>query len=287
MRNGLVLFTSDRGIRPADLAVAAEERGFDTFYVPEHTHIPVKRTAAHPGTKDETLPDDRYLRTLDPWVSLATVAARTSRIKLSTAVALPVESDPITLAKTIATLDHLSDGRVEIGAGFGWNTDELTDHHVPPEKRRTVLREYVEAMRALWTQEEASYDGEFVRFGPSWAYPKPAHHIPLIIGAGGGPKTFTWISENADGWMTTPTQQDISGQIENLKAAWAEAGREGLPDIRILIAFRPNPDDLMRWAEQGVSELIWGVPDKAPDEVIASLDRMADRLGLQPPALIG
>lgn len=287
MRNGLVLFTSDRGIRPADLAVAAEERGFDTFYVPEHTHIPVKRTAAHPGTKDETLPDDRYLRTLDPWVSLATVAARTSRIKLSTAVALPVESDPITLAKTIATLDHLSDGRVEIGAGFGWNTDELTDHHVPPEKRRTVLREYVEAMRALWTQEEASYDGEFVRFGPSWAYPKPAHHIPLIIGAGGGPKTFTWISENADGWMTTPTQQDISGQIENLKAAWAEAGREGLPDIRILIAFKPNPDDLMRWAEQGVSELIWGVPDKAPDEVIASLDRMADRLGLQPPALIG
>lgn len=287
MRNGLVLFTSDRGIRPADLAVAAEERGFDTFYVPEHTHIPVKRTAAHPGTKDETLPDDRYLRTLDPWVSLATVAARTSRIKLSTAVALPVESDPITLAKTIATLDHLSDGRVEIGAGFGWNTDELTDHHVPPEKRRTVLREYVEAMRALWTQEEASYDGEFVRFGPSWAYPKPAHHIPLIIGAGGGPKTFKWISENADGWMTTPTQQDISGQIENLKAAWADAGREGLPDIRILIAFKPNPDDLMRWAEQGVSELIWGVPDKAPDEVIASLDRMADRLGLQPPALIG
>ncbi|CAB4746547.1 unannotated protein [freshwater metagenome] len=287
MRNGLVLFTSDRGIRPADLAVAAEERGFDTFYVPEHTHIPVRRTAAHPGTKDQTLPDDRYLRTLDPWVSLATVAARTSRIKLSTAVALPVESDPITLAKTIATLDHLSDGRVEIGAGFGWNTDELTDHHVPPEKRRTVLREYVEAMRALWTQEEASYDGEFVKFGPSWAYPKPSHHIPLIIGAGGGPKTFTWISENADGWMTTPTQQDISGQIENLKAAWAEAGREGLPDIRVLIAFKPNPDDLMRWAEQGVSELIWGVPDKAPDEVIASLDRMADRLGLQPPALIG
>ena len=287
MRNGLVLFTSDRGIRPADLGKAAEERGFDTFYVPEHTHIPVKRTAAHPGTKDETLPDDRYLRTLDPWVSLGTVAARTSRIKLSTAVALPVESDPITLAKTIATLDHLSDGRVEIGAGFGWNTDELADHHVPAEKRRTVLREYVEAMRALWTQEEASYDGEFVRFGPSWAYPKPAGHIPLIIGAGGGPKTFRWISENADGWMTTPTQQDISGKIEELKAAWAEAGRDGLPDIRVLIAFRPDPDDLARWAEQGVSELIWGVPDKAPDEVIASLDRMADRLGIQPPALIG
>lgn len=281
MRNGIVLFTSDRGIMPAALAKAAEDRGFDTLYVPEHTHIPVKRTAAHPGTGDETLPDDRYLRTLDPWVSLATAAAVTTRIGLSTAVALPVESDPITLAKSIATLDHLSGGRVSIGAGFGWNTDELADHHVPAAKRRTVLKEYVEAMRALWTQEEASYDGEFVSFGPSWAYPKPAQaHIPLIIGAGGGPKTFRWIAEHADGWMTTPTQTDISGQIEALKKAWADAGRDGLPDIRVLIAFKPDPNDLVTWAEQGVSELIWGVPDKSEDEVVASLGRLAGRLGL-------
>lgn len=280
MRNGLVLFTSDRGIRPATLAMAAEERGFDTFYVPEHTHIPVKRAAAHPGTGDESLPDDRYLRTLDPWITLATVAQATSRIRLSTAVALPVESDPITLAKQIATLDHLSGGRVELGAGFGWNTDELADHHVPAGRRRTVLREYVEAMRALWTQEEASYDGEFVSFGPSWAYPKPAAHIPLVIGAGGGPKTFRWIAAHADGWMTTPTQTDISGQIEALKQAWAEAGRDGVPDIRILIAFKPDPADLAAWAEAGATELIWGVPDKAEPEVLASLDRLATRLGL-------
>lgn len=280
MRNGLVLFTSDRGITPAALGAAAEERGFDTFYVPEHTHIPVRRAAAHPGTGDETLPDDRYLRTLDPWVSLATVAAVTSRIRLSTAVSLPVESDPITLAKQIATLDHLSGGRVDIGAGFGWNTDELADHHVPAGRRRTVLKEYVEAMRALWTQEEATYDGEFVSFGPSWAYPKPAGHIPLVIGAGGGPKTFRWIAEHADGWMTTPTQADISANIEALKKAWADAGRDGQPEIRVLIAFKPNPEDLMAWAEAGATELIWGVPDKAPDEVLASLDRLAGRLGL-------
>ena len=283
MRHGIVLFTSDRGIRPAVAARAAEERGFDTFYVPEHTHIPVKREAAHPQTGDASLPDDRYSRTLDPWVSLATAAAVTSRIRLSTAVALPVESDPITLAKTIATLDHLSGGRVEIGAGFGWNTDELADHHVPAAKRRTVLKEYVEAMRALWTQEEASYDGEFVRFGPSWAYPKPVQaHVPLIIGAGGGPQTFRWISRHADGWMTTPTQQDISGQVAALKAAWAEEGREGIPDIRVLIAFRPDPADLAAWAEAGVSELIWGVPDKSEDEVLAYLDKHAARLQLTP-----
>src|SRR5215510_779859 len=179
MRNGVVLFSSDRGITPADLARAAEERGFDTFYVPEHTHIPVRRTAAHPGTGDESLPDDRYSRTLDPWVSLAMAAAVTSRIRLATAVALPVESDPITLAKTIATLDHLSGGRVTVGAGFGWNTDELADHGVPAKFRYTALREYVEAMRALWTQDVAAYDGRFVSFGGSWAYPKPVQeHVP-------------------------------------------------------------------------------------------------------------
>ena len=132
MRNGLVLFSSDRGITPAALALAGEQRGFDTIYVPEHTHIPVRRDAAHP-TGGESLPDDRYTRTLDPWISLATAAAVTSRIRLSTAVALPVESDPITLAKQIATLDHLSGGRVTIAAGFGWNTDELEDHLLESE----------------------------------------------------------------------------------------------------------------------------------------------------------
>jgi probable F420-dependent oxidoreductase len=280
MRNGVVLFSSDRGITPAELAKAAEERGFDTIYVPEHTHIPVRRDAAHP-TGGEDLPDDRYLRTLDPWVSLATAAAVTSRIRLSTAVALPVESDPITLAKTIATLDHLSGGRVTIGAGFGWNTDELEDHHVPPGKRRTVLREYVEAMRALWTEEEAAYSGEFVSFGPSWAYPKPVQaHVPLIIGAGGGPKTFAWIARTADGWMTTPVEQDISAKADALRGAWADAGREGTPDIHVLIASKPSPDDLEGWAAAGATELIWGVPDRSTDEVVAYLDRLAGRIGL-------
>src|SRR5215218_3279762 len=217
MRHGIVLFTSDRGITPARAAQAAEAAGFDTIYVPEHTHIPVKRDAAHPGTGDETLPDDRYMRTLDPWVSLATAAAVTSTIRLSTAVALPVESDPITLAKTIATLDHLSGGRVTVGAGFGWNTDELEDHHVPADRRRTVLGEYVEAMRSLWSDKEASYGGEHVSFGPSWAWPKPVQErIPVVIGAGGGPQTFRWIAETADGWMTTPIEQDITAKCDQL-----------------------------------------------------------------------
>lgn len=281
MRHGIVLFTCDRGITPARAAKAAEERGFDTFYVPEHTHIPVKREAPHPGTGGKALPDDRYMRTLDPWVSLATAAAATSRIRLATAVALPVESDPITLAKTIATLDHLSGGRVTVGAGFGWNTDELADHGVPAGKRRTVLREYVEAMRALWTQEEAAYDGEFVKFGPCWAFPKPVQaHVPLIVGAGGGPKTFGWIARNADGWLTSPAEQDISGKAAALRQAWAAEDRPGTPDIRVLVAAKPSPGDLATWAAAGATEFVWGLPDASAEAVEAYLDRLAGRIGI-------
>ena len=281
MRHGIVLFTSDRGITPATAARAAEENGFDTFYVPEHTHIPVKREAAHPGTGDETLPDDRYLRTLDPWVSLATAAAVTTRIRLSTAVALPVESDPITLAKTIATLDHLSGGRVTLGAGFGWNTDELADHGVPANRRRTVLREYVEAMRALWTQDEASYAGQYVSFGSSWAWPKPVQrHLPLMIGAGGGPKTFAWIAAHADGWMTTPREQDVDCKCAALHRAWLDAGRSGRPEIAVLAMVRPSPEVLAAWEQAGVTEAIWGLPDKPEGEVVEFIGRQAGRLGL-------
>ena len=279
MRHGIVLFTSDRGITPAQAAVAAEERGFDAFYVPEHTHIPVKREAPHPRTGDGTLPDDRYKRTLDPWVCLATAAEVTSRIRLSTAVALPVESDPVTLAKTIATLDHLSGGRVTVGAGFGWNTDELADHGVPAGKRRAVLREYIEAMRALWTQEEAAYDGEFVKFGPCWAFPKPVQaHVPLIIGAGGGPQTFGWIARHADGWMTTPGEQDIGGKAAALRQAWADGNRPGTPDIRLLVTARPSPGDFAGWEAAGVAELLWGLPDASQEVVEGYLDRLADRV---------
>jgi probable F420-dependent oxidoreductase len=281
MRHGIVLFASDRGITPAAAAAAAEEHGFDTFYVPEHTHIPVRREAAHPGTGGADLPDDRYSRTLDPWVALATAAQATTRIGLGTAVALPVESDPITLAKTIATLDHLSGGRVLLGAGFGWNTDELADHQVPAGRRRTVLREYVEAMRALWTQEVAAYDGEFVSFGPSWAHPKPVQvHVPLVIGAGAGPKTFAWIAAHADGWMTTPTETDLAARAELLRKAWAEAGRAGQPRIHALATSRPTPELLESWAGAGVTDAIWGLPDKEPDAVLAFLERLAAKIGV-------
>jgi probable F420-dependent oxidoreductase len=285
MRYGAVLFTSDRGITPAAAARAAEQAGFDTFYVPEHTHIPVRREAAHPGTGTAELPDDRYARTLDPWVALATAAAVTTRIRLATAVALPVESDPITLAKTIATLDHLSGGRVQLGVGFGWNTDELADHHVPAGRRRAVLREHLEAMRALWTQEEASYDGEFVSFGASWAWPKPAQaHLPVLVGAGGNEKAFAWICAHADGWITTPRDVEVDDQVALLRAMWADAGRAGQPQV-VSISGKPDPERIAHLESIGVTECAFGLPDRSEEEVVAYLARTAGRLG--PQAAVG
>lgn len=280
MDYGLVLFTTDKGIAPALAASIAEKHGFSSFSVPEHTNIPVNREAIHPATGDTSLPDDRYPRTLDPWVSLATATAVTSRIRLSTTVALPVEHDPIALAKSIATLDFLSAGRVRVGAGFGWNTDELRNHGVPPERRRTVLREYLEAMRVLWTEEEACYEGEYVRFGPSWCWPKPVQaHVPVRIGATGNGKNFAWIARHADGWITTPRESELATPVAQLNQAWAAAGRSGAPEIIALdVDIEPSPDKLRQWSELGVTEALYGFPDGREAEAEAYVGELADKL---------
>jgi probable F420-dependent oxidoreductase len=271
----MTLFTSDRGIQPATAAKASEEHGFHTFYVPEHTHIPTSRETVHPATGDASLPDDRYMRTLDPWVALATAASVTDRIRLATSVALPLEHDPITLAKTVASLDHLSGGRVVLGAGFGWNLEELADHGVDPKRRRGALREYLEAMRALWSEDVAEYQGEFVQFGPCWAWPKPVQSpLPVLLGAAGTEKSFRWLARSADGWISTPREDDITSSVTMLLDIWAEAGREGRPEIVILDA-RPDEDKLAAWEKLGVTEVMFGLPDRPEDEVLAYIARRA------------
>jgi probable F420-dependent oxidoreductase len=193
-------------------------------------------------------------------------------------VSLPVEHDPISLAKTIATLDHLSGGRVSVGVGFGWNTDELADHNVPPGRRRTMLREYIEAMRELWTQEEAAYAGEFVNFGPSWAWPKPVQsHVPVLVGAAGTEKNFKWIARSADGWITTPRDFDIDAPVRQLREIWSAAGREGDPQI-VALDFKPVPEKLEHWAQIGVTEVLFGLPDKSADDIAAYVERLAGKL---------
>lgn len=281
MRYSVVLFTSDRGIRPAEAAQAAEAAGFYGFYVPEHTHIPVRREAAHPRTGGAELPDDRYLRTLDPWVALSMAAAVTSEIRLGTAVALPAEHDPIALAKTIASLDHLSGGRVVLGVGFGWNTDELADHGVPVARRRSLLREYLAGMESLWSAEEASYAGEFLRFDASWAWPKTVSQPrpPVLVGAAGGPRTLEWIAASADGWLTTPGEDGIGSKVAALRAAWRAAGRAGEPYV-VVLGGKPEPSVLESWAQAGVDEVVFGMPDRSAEEVVAYLDRLAAKLVL-------
>ncbi|QKT08303.1 LLM class F420-dependent oxidoreductase [Gordonia sp. X0973] len=282
MEFGIVQFTSDRGLPPQVLAPLIEQAGFASYFVPEHGHIPTRRDAAHPGTGTSELPDDRYMRTLDPWTTLAAAAAVTERIRLATAVALPVQSDPITLAKTIATVDHISGGRVTLGVGFGWNLDEMADHNVPPKRRRTMLREYLEAMRALWTQEEAEFDGEFVRFGPSWAWPKSTQsHIPVLVGAAGNEKNFKWIARSADGWITTPGEADIEGSVGLLKQIWHDAGRDGEPQI-VVLDFKPVPEKLEKWRELGVTTVLYGLPDDTVERASGYLAKLAGKLGLAP-----
>ncbi len=274
-RIGIVQFTSDRGLPPQRLAPLIEAAGFASYFVPEHGHIPTRRDAAHPGTGTAELPDDRYLRTLDPWTTLAAAAAVTERIELATAVALPVQADPITLAKTIATVDHLSRGRVTLGVGFGWNLDELADHGVPAGRRRTMLREYLEAMRALWRDEEAQYEGEFVSFGPSWAWPKPSGPVPVLVGAGATDKNFTWIAKNADGWITTPQDRGIGDAARRLAEVWREHGRDGAPRI-VALDGRPDRDRLARWGEAGVTDVLYPAVDSDEAAAAGYLQRLAE-----------
>ncbi|WP_353108193.1 LLM class F420-dependent oxidoreductase [Gordonia sp. (in: high G+C Gram-positive bacteria)] len=276
MKFGVSLFTCDRGITPAAAARSAEAHGFDHIYVPEHTHIPVVRSSNHPATGDETLPDDRYLRTLDPWVSLASAASVTERIGLGTSVALPLEHDPIALAKTIATLDHLSGGRVTFGVGFGWNLEELADHGVPPAKRRTALKDYLAAIQALWTSGEAEHDGPFVSFGPSWAWPKPVQQPrpEILLGAGGTEKNFEWIVAAGDGWITTPIEEAVEGGIERLTTLWEQAGRDGSPRV-VVLGDTPDPGALARWRDVGVSEVVFSLPDDTADAVETFIAELA------------
>ena len=141
-----------------------------------------------------------------------------------------------------------------------------------------MLREYIEAMRALWTQEEAEYDGEFVKFGPSWAWPKPVQsHIPVLVGAGGTEKTFKRIARSADGWITTPRDFDIDAPVKLLQDIWADAGRDGAPQI-VALDFKPVPEKLAHWRELGVTEVLFGLPDKSADEVAAYVERLAGKL---------
>ncbi|MCU0270033.1 MAG: LLM class F420-dependent oxidoreductase [Acidimicrobiales bacterium] len=271
MRYGLTIFATDLSMDLAALAREAEDRDFASLYVPEHTHIPTSRRTP-PPTGDEQLREE-YKRTLDPFVALAAAASVTERIKLGTGILLPAQREPIVTAKAAATLDHVSNGRAVLGIGFGWNEDELEHHGVTMRQRRAVTREHVLAMRALWTQEEASFDGEFVRFSPSWSWPKPVQpRLPVLLGGGAGPILFRHIAEYGDGWIPIGGA-GIAQALPDLHRAVEDAGRD--PATLEIVPFGsiPDPAKLDYFASIGVTECVFRLPSAPADEVMAVLDR--------------
>lgn len=272
------MFATDLSMPVAELAVEAEARGFDSLYLPEHTHIPVSRTTP-PPTGDAELAEE-YKRTLDPFVALATAAAVTSTIVLGTGIALPAQREPIVTAKAVATLDLVSNGRVVFGIGFGWNEDELADHGVAMRDRRDVCRENVLAMQALWAHDVGGFDGEHVHVAPSWSWPKPVQRPgpPVLIGGGAGPKLFAHIAEYADGWIPIGGA-GLGSSIPELRARVADAGRD--PDTLQIVPFGsiPDPGKLEHFATIGVTECVFRIPTAPRDEVLPVLDRYAALLG--------
>lgn len=269
---GVNMFPTDYAIQPVELAKAVEERGLDSLFFPEHTHIPASRATPFPGGTD--LPE-MYWHTHDPFVALSACAAVTERIRLGTGICLVIERDPITLAKEAASLDMISNGRLVLGIGAGWNREEMENHGANYQQRWKEVREKVLAMREIWTKEEAEYHGEFVDFDPIWSYPKPVQEggPPIWIGAN-SKWVFDRIAEYADGWM--PIGGMGSGSMEKLTEALEARGRK-VEDLDLALFGAPTDyDQLQGRLEQGFDELVFGLPAESADKILPMLDNLAE-----------
>jgi probable F420-dependent oxidoreductase len=229
MELGLAHFTTDYGMQPADIGRRAEELGFESLFFPEHTHIPVSRDTPYAGGGE--LPRE-YRHIVDPFVGLAAVAAVTARLKVGTGVCLIIERDPIVTAKEVATLDHLSAGRFLFGVGAGWNIEEMRNHGTDPDTRFRRMRESVEAMKAIWTEEEAEYHGRIIDFDPIWSWPKPVQkpHPPVLVG-GLGEKVYDRVVAYGDEWIPNRVKspEELGERIAELQRRADAAGRERIP----------------------------------------------------------
>jgi probable F420-dependent oxidoreductase len=275
MHIGVFHFPTDYGIEIAELAQAVEARGLDSLFVCEHTHIPVSRRSPFPGGGE--LPR-RYKHTYDPFVALSFAAAATRSLKLGTGICLVPQRDPIVTAKSVASLDRLSNGRFLFGVGGGWNVDEMENHGARYGTRFKLLRERLLAMKAMWTEDEASFHGEFVDFDPVWSYPKPAQrpHPPILLG-GETEHTLKRVVEFCDGWFPRATAGfDPAEAVRRLKHASAAAARD-FAHLSITV-FRAPPDagTLQRYADAGIARALLDVPDAGRDDVLPLLDQYAD-----------
>jgi probable F420-dependent oxidoreductase len=278
MNFGVVMFSTAYAIPPDELARALEERGFESLWIPEHTHIPASRKSPWPGGPN--LPKE-YWSSYDPFLALQAAAGATKRLKLGTGICLVIERDPITTAKEVATLDRLSGGRFLFGIGGGWNQEEMANHGTDYKARWKILRERVLAMRTIWTEKEPEYHGEFVRFDKIWADPKPLQqpHPPIIMG-GDGATTFDRVVEFCQGWMPImrPNQNPVE-KIPALRERLQKAGRDP-KSVEIGIFFAPpKKDALDSLRAAGVSRAIFGLPSEPREAVLPRLDSLAKLIG--------
>jgi probable F420-dependent oxidoreductase len=277
MQFGITMFATDRSMPIVELARAVEARGFDSLWVPEHTHIPISRRTP-PPTGGEELAEE-YRRTLDPFVALTAAATVTERLRVGTGICVVAQHEPIVTAKAIATLDLLSNGRFDFGIGFGWNHDEMENHGIDVKRRRDLAREHVLAMQSLWADEVGSFDGELVHVEPSWSFPKPVQQPgpPVLIGGAAGPKLFAHIAEYADGWI--PIGGAGLGQdLPRLRQVVEDAGRD--PETLRIVPFGsiPDPGKLDHFTSLGVTEVIFRLPSAPADEALPVLDRWPELL---------
>jgi len=275
MLYGVQMFSTHYAIRPDELAREAEARGFESIWFPEHTHIPVSRRSPWPG--GPVLPKE-YSHTYDLFVALAAAATATSRIKVGSGICLLVERDPITTAKEVASIDHLSGGRMLFGIGAGWNAEEMEHHGTVFRTRWKLLRERVQAMKAIWTEDEASFDGEFVHFEPVWSWPKPAQrpHPPVILGAH-GPKALARVVDYCDGWIPIGVRAgDLTKEIGALRRLAEEKGRDPATISVNVYGAPADPEVLQALRHAGATRAVFGLPPAERDETLPRLDRYAE-----------
>lgn len=273
MKIGVYFFSTAYAMPIDQLARALEERGFESLFLPEHTHIPTSRRSPWPG--GPKLPRE-YSSTLDPFVALATAAAVTKKLRIGTGICLLTERDPIVTAKEVATLDLVSGGRVEFGIGAGWNAEEMENHGTVFEDRFKIMVDRAKAMQAIWTQDEASYDGPFVKFDPIWCWPKPLQkpHPPILLG-GETKHTLRRVVDFCDGWFPRPRGfQDPKARMAEFRQVANEAGRDFSTLSTTLFGAEPDGDHLKTCEEAGVDRALFQLPSDGKDVVLTLLDEL-------------
>ena len=278
MKFGVQMFPTDYAIPVTELARASEDLGFESLFLPEHTHIPTSRRTPWPG--GAPLPQE-YSHTLDPFVACGAAAAVTSTLKVGTGICLVIQRDPITLAKEVASVDFLSGGRFLFGIGGGWNAEEMENHGTRPAVRWKILRERILAMKQIWTSDEAEYHGQFVDFDPVWSWPKPAQrpHPPVLVG-GDGPRTLERVVEYGDGWMPIGGRggPGLAARIQELQRMAKAAGRGPIPVS--IFGVPPSKEAIEAFAAMGVERVLFGLRPEPAEKAIPALKRYAEAAGL-------